>query len=42
MQTQYTIKHAGKTLFYKTMDEAVKMARFIGFPVSNIKTVDLW
>ncbi len=42
MQTQYTIVHKGKTLFYTNIVEAEKMAKFIGFPVANIKIVDLF
>lgn len=42
MQINYTIVHKGKTLFYTTETEAIKMARFIGFPVNQIKTVHVW
>jgi hypothetical protein len=38
----YTIVLKNKTLFYTSMDEAIRMARFIGFPVSNIKPIDLY
>lgn len=39
---KFTIVHKGKTLFYSDENEAIKIARFIGFSVDQIKIVDLY
>jgi hypothetical protein len=42
MQTMYAIVINGKTLLYPTMDEAIKMAKWAGWPVAQIKEVHLY
>lgn len=42
MQVKFIVKVKGIAHYYPTMDEAVKMARFVGFPVSHIKEAHLW
>lgn len=31
----------GRTFFYVTLDEAEKMARFMGVPIADVKEVDI-
>ncbi len=42
MKIQYTIVHKAKTLYFDTMELAIAMARFIGFPINNIKEIHLF
>jgi hypothetical protein len=38
---QFTLAYNGKTFFYDKYEDAVKMARFLGYKLDLIKTVDL-
>ena len=39
---QYTLVYNNKTFFYDTYEDAAKMARFLGYSLDLIKTVDLF
>lgn len=42
MKTKYIVRIKGTTYYYPTFDEAVKMARFVGIAVSEIKEAHVY